>query len=346
MKLHISDAAVSSLVKLAVTARVIHGVIIDMPELYNAGWLSILLGGLLALPLTFCVSRFRLANGCRPALHARLIRAAFFLFFAWDAAAVTSAIADAASFMALNSTAAVYLMIPQLILCLWCLRLGGNAIGSGAGIWNRILPWLLMIVVILQFKDYRPQWLTPVLGPGIPSLLDGALKAAGWFSLPAALFLVSDSDGSPKAHLRPLKALGASVGLSAAVCILFSMMTPSLPDEKLATRAFRLDALLANGRTGLALQFPTIALWFLSLFHTLLFDAFSACIMLQGVFPGWSRSTNILNTLAVGSLIAVSRFSEKTFSLTAASWLFPAIGTLLVILMLSALKSKEANKHA
>lgn len=59
MKLQITDGAAAPLIALAVSMRIVFGVVIDMPRLYCAGWLSALLGGALALPMAFAVQRLR-----------------------------------------------------------------------------------------------------------------------------------------------------------------------------------------------------------------------------------------------------------------------------------------------
>ena len=53
MKFRISDSAAASLSFLAITARIFSGVAMDMPDLHNAGWLAVLLGGVLSLPLAW-----------------------------------------------------------------------------------------------------------------------------------------------------------------------------------------------------------------------------------------------------------------------------------------------------
>lgn len=342
MKLQISASAACTFARLAIIARVICGVIIDMPELMNAGWLAVALGGLLALPAAFAVSRYKAAGG-QPS---KLICGAFFIVAVCDAAAVSSSIADSASYMALNSTAAVYLMLPQLALCLFCLRLNGDALGSSAGIWSKILPWLLAIVVLMQAEDYRPGWLTPVLGPGMPQLLTGTLRAAGWFSLPTALYLIAEPGiGGKPAPLKPVKTLGLCVGFTAFICVSFSMAVPAITDENLFTRAFRLDSLLANGRTGLALQLPTITLWYLGLFYALLFDMFAAASMLQNVLPDWNRHACIWVSMIVAGLLGAGPLSGRTASLRLADWLYIVQSLLLMVAMLTALFSRKGGER-
>lgn len=338
MKLRISAGAACSLARLAIVARIISGIVIDMPELLNAGWLSILLGGLFALFPAFAIAQLK-KNGKNR--FPRIIPAAFFAIAVYDAAVVSASIADSASFMALNRTAAVYLMIPQLLLCMVCMRLNGDALGASAGIWNKILPCLLLLVFILQAKDYRTEWLTPVFGPGASSILDGALRAAGWFTLPTALYIAAEPEvGGEKTQLRPVKTLVYGILFATLIAFSFFMMTPAIAEEKLFGRAFRLDALLANGRAGLGLQVPIITLWYVGLFYALLTDLFAAAVLLQSVLPGWNRDGCILLTVIIAALLAAGRFCEKSAALSVAKWLYALQCVLLAAAMLIQLKQK------
>lgn len=344
MKLQISENAAGALATLAVVARIVSGVLIDMPELLNAGWLAILLGALLALPLMFAVTRFRTAQENQSTPLPRLLCPVFFIIAVWDAAAVASMIADSAGYLALDSTASIYLMIPQFVLCLGCLLLNGDALGASAVIWKKFLPVLLLIVILLQSDNYQPQWLTPLLGPGLPEILSGALRIAGWFSLPAGLFLIAKPDVQGHAgHLRPMKTLAFCAAFAALIAAVFSMILPSATDQNLFSRTFRFDALLANGRNGLALQLPTIALWYPGLFYALLFDVFTGAVMLQAFLPKWTRNACIWLSLICAALFAVSRYSQRKSVIHASGWLFAALGASVAIYMLHKLRAKACK---
>lgn len=352
MKLRITGPSAASLVKLGVTARVIYGVVIDMPDLYNAGWLAILMGGLLTLPMAMAAGMVRKRLDCSPAEALRQsaphalhpLAGALALLSAQDAAVVASGIAFSASYAALNSVAVAYLLIPQFLLALWCLRLNGDAIGSSAGLWNKVLPWLLLIVVLLEARDYRPAWLTPVLGPGVPKLLDGAVRVAGWLSLPIGLTLIAEpGERGDVRPWNPMKTLALSVGLSTFVCLMNSMMTPARLDSVASTRFYQLDALLSNGRTSLSLQLPTIALWFISLFYALLFDAFSCAALLETAIPRLNRRASVWITLIAVSLLTMSRFAEQRFILEAAWALYAASGVVLGAVMLLLLRENRRD---
>lgn len=347
MKLQISESAAGSLATLAVASRIVSGVVIDIPDLLNAGWLSILIGALLALPLMLATAHIRRTHSNQPTVLPRPLSAVFFTLSVWDAAAVASILADSAGYLALNRTASIYLMIPQFVLCLCCLQLNGDALGASAAIWNKFLPVLLLIVILLQSDSYRPEWLTPLLGAGWTSVFSGALRTAGWFSLPTGLFLVAKPDvqGRPGC-LRPPRLLAISAAFAIPVTLVFSMMTPALPDQNLFSRTFRFDALLANGRNGLALQLPTIAIWYPGLFYALLFDVFSGAIMLQHLLPQWPHSACVWVSLICTALLAASRYSEQKAVMLASSWLLITICASTAAYMLLNWHRKGAKPHA
>lgn len=344
MKLCISFNIAYSLVKLSITARVVYGLLIDMPQLYNTGWLCALLGGIFALPVWFSVSHIRKYGIDRILFSPRIICGIFALLTIYDAGVLATSISESASYMALNSTAAIYLTLPLLLLCLCCLRFNGNALGASAGIWNRILPCFLFILIILQFNDYKAEWLTPIFGPGIEKIISGSIKAAGWFCLPTPLLLLADAEKHTSAETCPIKHLGICVAAATLICIAFSMMTPSILKEELFVRTFRLETLLSNGRSGLAIQFPSIAVWYMSLFYALLSDIFASALMLQHALPGLNRYMYLTASLTAVALFTASSLTDRTPALAVSGWLYPIQIILFAILLLPVLKGER--RHA
>jgi len=341
MKIQIGEAAASSLILPAVTMRVYYGIAIDTPSVGNAGWLSALLGGLLALPFMLAVRQLRKQCASSPVADVESSQAAkplmvvFAFSAAFDSAFITNAIAGSASYIALNAISLLYLILPQLALCLWCLTRNGNAIGTSAGVWNRILPLLMLIVVILQLPDYRPAWLTPIFGPGLPEIIDGAISTAGWLSLSAGLLLAAENEpGVPKPRIRPLTGLLLCVGIAAFLLALRSLMTPTLPESTLATRYFRQDILISNGRASLSLQLPLTILWFMGLFYLLLYDALSCALMVQNIFPKLNRLPCLLITLGITIGIIVSGIGNRSAGQLISRWLFAAHGGTTALWML------------
>ena len=355
MKFRISDSAAASLSFLAITARIFSGVAMDMPDLHNAGWLAVLLGGVLSLPLAWAAGQLRaccpvspfdtLSERCRPLM--RTAAALFAIIALWDAATVARTIASSASYVALNSLPMFFLLLPQLLVCLWCLGLNGDPIGFAAGIWVRILPLLLLIVVLLQFSAFKPAWLTPLLGPGVPDLLDGTLRVSGWISMFTGLFLIAEQDPEGRGkRFQPVKALIFCIVIAAALLLLRSMMTPPLFKGKETSIFFQLDTLLSNGRAPISLQLPMIILWFVGLLFLLLFDAFLCAVMLQRALPKLGKRLCIAIVLIGVCALALSGLTSRENALHVSGGLFAAQGTLMALIMLALLIPKKEAAHA
>ena len=166
MKFQIREGAAASLGTAAVVARILYGITIDLPWLYNSGWISVLLGGVLALPVALAAAQLRAAsagksplsalNARRPVL-ARLLAGVLMLTAAFDATMAVDAIADSAGYAALDSVAKIYLLLPQLALCAWGLTLNGDAIGDSARICNRILLCIFVLFMLREIPDLCPE---------------------------------------------------------------------------------------------------------------------------------------------------------------------------------------------
>ena len=334
MKFCIREDAVASLSLTAVAARILYGVTIDLPWLYNSGWISVLLGGALAMPVAFAVGRMRAASGGKAPLAALaerrppLARALAVLLAATaavDAAEAVEAIAVSAGYAALDSVAMAYLLLPQLALCAWGLTLNGDAIGGSAGVLNRILLCVLALFTLREAPDLCPAWLTPVLGPGAPALIEGALRAAGWLSLPLGLFLIAEPDSRQPANAaRPEAALAACCAVGTVLVLVHGMMLPALVRTQNLSRDFLLDTVLTNGRTALSLQLPKMIVWFVGLFLRMLFDGFVCAAMLQAALPKLPRWALIaLVTLGVAAL-ALSGALTSAVSAAFGRWLYAA----------------------
>lgn len=355
MKFQIREGAAASLGTAAVVARILYGVTIDLPWLYNSGWISVLLGGVLALPVALAAAQLRAAsagksplsalNARRPVL-ARLLAGMLMLTAAFDATMAVDAIADSAGYAALDSVAKIYLLLPQLALCAWGLTLNGDAIGDSARICNRILLCIFVLFMLREIPDLCPEWLTPILGPGVPALLDGAVRVAGWLSLLAGLFLIAEPDVQHPANaIRPVSvmAIGGAIGMG--LVLLHGMMLPALVRAEGFSRYFLLDTVLTNGRTTLALQLPKMIVWFGSLFFLMLSDSFLCAAMLQTVAPRLPRFVCIGIVTAGIAALALTNVSASRVETPVGRWLYAAqAGVMLAAMVGLALERKEAQR--
>lgn len=356
MKLKISDEAAAPLAFVAAATRIFYGVILEMPELYNSGWLAALVGGALALPFAFAADRLfhrreisvagALESGGQTALL-RVLCALLALPLLFDAAVVARGVCSSASYMSLYAIGTPILLASQMGMCLWCAQLGGDAIGFSARLWTRVLFCLLAIVVLFQIPTLRPAWITPILGPGIPALLDGALRVSGWLSLLLGVFLISernpDRNGS---RFSPVRTVSLAALTAAVMLALRGMLTPALVGGNLTSGFFHLDTLLSNGRTPLSLQLPLTIIWFIGLFMLLLYDTFLCAAMLQTFCTKLPRFVVCLISATAAGLLAFSGISSLANSLRVFSWMYVFHGALALVLLIFTPKDNGGTTHA
>lgn len=334
MKFKINSSAAAALGTLAAIARIFYGVTIDSVTSDRNGFLSVLFGGLLALPLAWIVRRSEQKHAlleCLPTTARKVISLVLCTVFCVDAAIVSAEIAHSAGYAALERRSRLYLSLPHLLLCFWCLSLNGNAIGSAARLWRKLLAALLLIVIVLERKEYQLGWLFPILGNGFSSLFASALRVAGWLSMIPVLYLFAKPECTKDTkRFSPLRAIALSTVIAATLVLLRQMMTPSQWSEVAQSQSFQLDTLLSNGRAPLSLQLPMFTLWFISMLFSLLSNTLISASMLQQLLPSFNH--RLCAAIVLVSVLALSTLGGLTqaFILSFCNWLFPILAIILV----------------
>ena len=320
MKLSIRPRPARFAALAAASARLFLGLVVDAPVTRNGAWLSALLGGLLAAPWVFCVCRYRPRHA---ALLAPLAALALL-----DAASVLSAVTRSAGYLALDRSPMLALLLPTGAAALWCVWRNGDAVGFGAMLWARIAPALLLVVVLLQGRYFRPCWLCPALGEGWPSILEGGVRSAGWIAASCAVLALPD-EADKRAFPHGIALIASAI--SALLIALDLMMHPTPLHG--GGWLDRLDALLCNGRAPLYLQLPMIALWFAGLMHLLACELFAAAALGQRLLP--RLDGRLCALIAVAAALALSRASAlPLLSSSIAPYSFAATGALTAAVML------------
>lgn len=350
MKLKISDGSAVPLTLAALTARATLGVLLG-ERIACAGWLGALLGGALVLPIAVAAARLRaicerspLADALEssPSLPMKLSLLLLSAAASVDSSFALANVSHTAEYLSQGTLPSSILFISQLLLCLWGVWKNGDAIGSTARLWSRLLALLLILVVALEAKSYQIAWLAPIFGSGAESILSEAIRVAGWLSLSVGLFLISEKEPAhPKRSLHPVALVIVAALLTAALLAAQSMMTPPLLLGDLSAKYLQFDTLLTNGRTSLSLQFPLVLICFSALFLLMLYDAFLCTAMLQSAFPKLSgRLCAALSAAASAVLTALgtdTRFSQ---------WLFAVQSFALALFMLEFSRKRKELRHA
>ena len=335
MRLRISRPAARAAAFTASAARVFYALAVETGTVHNGVWISALLGAILAIPLILAVGRSR-GRGNRWLLAVLCVASLA------DSGLVLSAIARSSSFLTMDEVRPILLSLPALLAVFWCVTRNGDAIGYGSMLWVRIFPALLLPVVLLQWRHYRPAWLLPLLGDGWRAIGLGGLRTAGCLIPYTALALVCE-DETPENSSKGsfVAALSGGAVLAALLLLPRLMMAPTnVAGDDWITR---LDTLLTNGRAPLYLQLPMILLWYGGLFHLTTCGSFAAALLLQRLIPALDGRLCALFALLAALAVALSPLPSALPGSAAQPWLFPAV-TALAALRCWTLKMKGGRR--
>lgn len=358
-RFRITGEAASSLAIIAITARVFFGTVMDMPQLVCAGWLAVVIGAAIAFPMVLlaCIVRAhtkkspaeRLAE-CPTGRAMERLLIVFAIYFAYDGAIVARGVAHSASYLSLNDASLVELLLPILLICLFCLKCGGSAIGSAARLWRWFAPCLIGVIFLLQVPQFRFEWLTPVLGPGRKTLISCSIRVAGWFTMLIPLCFLSDS-AEQSDSMHPMRLYFICALLASVLMMLRRLMLPAMIGSEFDRYFFLLDTLLSNGRANISLQLPIAIVWFFGMLFTLLADAFLSAALLKRSIPGLPDGALSVIAVLLIAVFALSGWTTREIGLTAAWIAYPASGAMLIACALILQNKKEgrsscANSHS
>ena len=141
MKLRLPLSLARPLTFAAVTTRLLMGIFLDLPWLYNAGWIAALGAILLCVPLGLLADRAARAcrgGGIAEALEkrggravARPVFALLSLVCIYETAVTSRVLSNTVRHVALAEASAISLLLPLLLAAMLCACLGGQAIGGG-----------------------------------------------------------------------------------------------------------------------------------------------------------------------------------------------------------------------
>ena len=307
------------------------------PTAHNAAWLCPIAALLLYLPFTLALQRAaalgndsawgNLASRLPPFLSA-LIPIALGILLLLDASARMDVVAGTASF-SIGDKAVITLELPLAVLLALMVLLGPDAAGNNARIGLYILGFLLLIIALVQITSTRPSSTSLSLSFLFPSILTGALRCAGSMALLSLPWLFAVPD---RARFGPMLWGSVAALLAAALLIGLQMLSPTFVGTELL-RPARMEILLNNGRVAISLQFVYLISWYGGFLHLISAETVTVACIIRRLLPGVKLWIVALAEALSVFLISGSEGVQAFLAGTAAVWVFPAVGLLLLIAM-------------
>ena len=341
-------SAAISLITTAMIMRMYWGLSLYFPYPLNASWLCPLVGLAIYLPFAFALWQTAALGNSSPWENltrraprgvTNVIGLGFALLLIYDAATVVQLTALSSNVLALNDVSPVLLMLPLALVILCAVRLGADALGNSARLWLCVLPLFIVVILLVQFRNYRFGWLTPILGGGAASILSGGVYCAGCMALMSLPWLLALPDRYG-GRLLPWAALSA---VAAALLMLSQqLLIPAMMGTELNTAA-RIDLILNNGRMTLSPQIILDVLWFGNMLYLISAETVTAAEYLRMLLP----------KLPVWPLAAVVALATGIAAAHGGAWLqantavicnlFAVIGAALALLLLIAIFRKRGQ---
>ena len=322
MKLSLSREAAWAAMLLAIIARVFVGVTLEVP-FHNGAWLAVLLGGALAMPVIIGFERLAGLNGGRQVISFVLL-----ILTLLDGGQTARTIALSASYLALDQISLIWLVVPIYVAVIWCMLHGGDAIGYSAQVWIKAFPFLLIVVLAMQFTSLQPAWLLPLLGSNALGIVRESLRIAGWIVIPSGVLTLAEPLSSPDSPRKTAKTVVYSVLTTVVLVILRQMLIPTQLREYANTHVGRLDTFLTNGREPLYLQLPLIIMWFIGTLHVFCLEGFMAAALLQRLISCLNKYVAVVFSVA---MIAILQFLSIHLQLIHIAYLpYPLLASALV----------------
>lgn len=343
-KMTAQRCSLCTLFGMAAGFRAFYAVIVDGGRLFGSGWISIVLGLLLSIPVAAALMMIRRAQPDLPAAQAlrwaagkwgaRLTGAVLLVILVYDAGGVISIMSSTVRYVAMPEANRNIIKAVIALICVAAVLMGTAAIANAAVLWKRLAAVLIAVLVLAQASQFRAAWLTPVLGPGVGGLMENALPAAGMFSFMAAAWLMLEP-GHDRTGTALLKSALCSGMIAAALALALGMLVPGMLDEP-SLRSFKLGRLLANDRAGLSLEMPYVALIFSGMLSMLLFELAAAANALMIMLSGINRRIGAALVCGGALVLSLAGWAEREALAEISKWYYPLIAATMAVIGLAA----------
>lgn len=343
---------------VAMTTRMFFEAAIDGARYQHAGWIAILAGCALNLPIALLldaldardndISSMNKLERAVPLPLLRVFCAIVCLFSLYEAAACTRTLSGSAEYTVLAKMRINWLLVfTSLIATASCLS-GGAAVCGAARIWLYMFFPLVLIVIVVQMGFYNVHWLTPIFGPGVKILARGSINFAsiGTYLIPMWLCIRADHpDGEKKRPHSIVKLLGLVALAACALSILFYMLSPTMPSAP-NQRTFGHDRLLNNGRVAISLQFPLVIIWHFCLITQLAANIVGCSQMLKFTIPKIKEWICVLIVGALSMVLTLVGMAEQEYFDLVYALRYPLVTAIMAAFAVVVLVKRRKKAHA
>lgn len=346
MKRTMDQGAASAILFSSIFARLFWGMAVDGPIVHVTAWICPLAGLLLFLPIAL-IGRNSLSSDTDtpwkmlerrcPAFVLKGLALLIAFCFLLDCAAVVRMLAGTANLISMDKIPLFYLILPLGLFIAASIHLGSPAAGNCARLWNRLLPLLAAVVLAGHLRSYNPSWLVPLLGSGPESILKGGVYCASAIALLSLQWLLASPTGGKG---KAFTAISVAVLASSLQLAALQMLSPALTGQVL-NRSMRMQLILSNGRTATPLQILLMLLCYGGLLQLLASEATACAGFLSQILPklpAWALPISVSASVVVLASLSYRIIEGYTHVFIR---YFPAIGILVLILMISTCLSRR-----
>ena len=332
MQIAYSQREAHSLSMVLAASRVLTAVAIDGGNYGNSGWICVIAGFILNLPLAIAVDRrppsARGGTGILPRIGGGILA----LISIFEAATVMRIIVNSISYSEMLTIPVTWITVATLLGCFYAICKNGSGICNAARIWIYIFLLIFAVVIIAQLKLMKPRWLTPVFGPGMGALAEGTVAVAGYQA--AVPMIHSLSVRENKKRVSCVASLGIASLAALMLCLFRGMMAPVLTNIGL-TRYLQFDTLITNGRESLSLQLPLLVALHAGFIVSLAGYSLVAAGSIQRITP--KLDGRVCGAIALGLvfLLCMINAAESDGAIIAAKWEFVSTSAALLLLLIS-----------
>lgn len=344
MRLVLGERLAIYLGVVSITFRIFAGVVIYLPELLNAGWISVLIGALLCAPMILLCCLYSRNNRKKPmadalssglsAIPLKVFAVLSICVMVFETAVLIRLNTGAASYASLYNTPSLLVALSMMLVSYYCVTKNGLALGSAAKVWIYCLPWLAGLVILLTAPDININWLAPILGNGVTTTFAGGIKVAGWLSTIVILWVISEPETKPKSSPYSTAWMFGFIAVIATLLIAFNCATTPPLTKGITTSVFQLDRLFSNGKTTMSLQMPMIIVWFINTILNISMNVFLSAKLLQLLIPKLDGRLCVFISAFVATVISQLGYAEEYVARIGAQYEYLLIAAPFFIMML------------